>query len=528
VPRLVRLSLVAVLSAAVLLTLPALSSAVVPPGATATPADPAAERAREVLADVVDAFSSEPAARSSRPSRPTTDEHGRDMTLLLRDLGAALPALTGEDRRSAEAFLARPTDQPGGDGSICSGCQPVVLDGTVATSATEHFLVHYQTAPPPLCIPPVCRNQVTTPAQLTSTKAVLEEVWDKEIGALGFRKPLGDQDETSFGTDGNPDAKIDVFLTDVGYDGIYGYVSSDDFSERQVAPYIVLDNDFTEFQLGPQYSLRVTVAHEFFHAIQFAYDVGEAAWFTEGTAVWIEDVAYPTINDYLQYIQLSQVARPLQPVNTTGGLERYGAVTFWKYLTEGYNSNSLIRSIWTAADFPRNKNGLTATKDVLKARGYSWVPAFARSAIWATLPAGTYADRAGMIQALKNDGLAPGYWAKVTLGKSAGDTGTAKVSVDHLSSAPLVVYPGSSLPTQARLQIIVNAPDTALGTAARVQLRLKSGKVNYYTVNLSKTGYGTKTVGFNRTQVASAIVTLTNASLSIDNQSFTVRARIVY
>ncbi len=527
-PRLVRLSLVAVLSTGLLLTLSALSSAVPAPGAAATPADPAAERAREVLDDVVAAFSSHPAARPSRPSRPTPDEHGRDMTLLLRDLGVALPALTGEDRRSAEAFLARPTDQPAGDGSICAGCQPVVLGGTVETSATEHFLVHYQTARPLVCIPPTCRDQVTTPTQLASTKAVLEEVWDKEIGTLGFRKPLGDQNETSFGTDGNPDAKIDVFLADVGYDGIYGYVSSDDFSERQVAPYIVLDDDFDEFQLGPQHSLKVTVAHEFFHAIQFAYDAGESAWFTEGTAVWIEDIVYPTINDYLQYIQFSQAARPLQPVNTTGGLERYGAVTFWKYLTEGYYSNSLIRSIWTAADFPRSKNGLTATKDVLKARGYSWVPAFARSAIWATLPAGTYADRNGMIQALKDDGLAPGNWAKVTLGKTAGDTGAARVSVDHLSTAPLVVSPGSSLPTQARLQVIVNAPDTALGSAARVQLRLKSGKVKYFTVALSRTGYGTKTIGFNRTQVASAIVTLTNASLSIDNQPFTVRARIVY
>lgn len=523
-PRLARLSFIAFLSATLLLTLPALSTAspVVPPTVppTAAPGDGAADRAREALADVVAAFSSDPAARSSRPSESRTDEHGRDVTLLLRDLGFALPHLSGEDRRTAAKYLARPTDS-GGDGSICTGCQPVVLNGNVETSATQHFLVHYQTAPPLLG-----RNQVTTPEQLATTKAVLEEVWDKEIGTLGFRKPLSDAATSPSAS--NPDAKIDVYLVDIGDDGLYGYVSSDDFSNRQVAPYIVLDNDYQEFQLGPVKSLKVTVAHEFFHAIQFAYDAGETAWFTEGTAVWVEDIVYPTINDYFQYLRVSQFARPLQPVNTTGGLERYGAVTFWKYLTEGYYSNSLIRSIWAAADFPRGKNGLTATKDVLKARGYPWVSAFARSAVWATLPPGTYGDRNGMVQALKNDGLAPGYWAKVTLGTTSGDSGTAKVSVDHLSSAPLLVYPGSSLPTQAKLQIIVNAPDTALGTAARVQLRLKSGTVKHFTVPLSKTGYGTKTIGFNRTQVGWAVVTLTNASLSIDNQPFTVRARIVY
>lgn len=510
-PRLVRTSLVAVLAAALLLTLPAFSNAVPVPEAPRAAADAPGAKAREVLDDVIAAFSAKPAGRTSRP---TTDEHGRDMTLLLRDLRAALPDLTGEDKRSAEAFLARPTD-PGGDGVICQGCKPVVLNGTIATSATEHFLVHYQTDPPFLG-----RNQVTTPQQLATTKDVLEKVWDEEIGKLGFRKPVGDQNEPSAGSASNPDGKIDVYLADIGDDGIYGYVTSDTDS-AQPAPYVVLDNDFTEFASGPQYSLKVTVAHEFFHAIQFAYDATESAWFTEGTAVWMEDIVYPTINDYLQYLQFSQIARPLQSANTTGGLERYGAVSFWKYLTEGFSSNSLIRSIWTAADLPRKKNGITATMDVLKARGHSWVPAFARYGIWATLPAGTYGDRAKMLPYL-------GYWAKTTLSRTAGDTGARKVSINHLATASLYVAPSSTLPTQAKLQITVNAPDTAQATAARVQVRLKSGKVVYYTVPLTTTGNGQKTVSFNRTSVGGVVVTMTNASVSINNQPFTVRARVVY
>lgn len=510
-PRLVRTSLVAVLAATLLLTLPAFSSAVQAPTTPRTAADDTAgARARAVLNDVIGVFSPEPAGRSARP---TTDEHGRDVTLLLRDLRAALPSLSGDDRRTAQSFLARPTDS-GGDDVICQGCQPVVLNGTVATSASEHFLVHYQTSPPFLG-----RNQVTTSQQVAATKSVLEKVWDDEIGRLGFRKPLGDQNEPSSGTSGNPNSKIDVFLADIGDDGIYGYVSSDSNTAQQ-APYIVLDNDFSEFALGPQNSLKVTVAHEFFHAIQFAYDASETAWFTEGTAVWIEDIVYPTINDYLQYLRYSQIVRPLQSANFTGGLERYGAVTFWKYLTEGYNSNSLIKSIWTAADFPRNKNGIRAAMDVLKARGYAWVPAFARSAIWNTLPPGTYDDRAIFPK--------PGFWAKATLTRAASDTGRRTVSVNHLASAPLYVYPGSTLPGQAKLQITIDAPDTAQASAARVQLRMRSGKVLYDTVRLTSTGYGTRTVSFNPTQVAAAIVTLTNASVSINNQPFAVRARIVY
>lgn len=520
--RLVRLSLPAILSITALLALPALSNAV--PGPVAAPiaapaADgPPAERAREVLADVVAAFSGKPAARSSRP---TTDEHGRDVTLLLSDLRAALPALTGDERRTAQTYLARPTDEPVGDGAICQGCNNVKLDGTVETSATAHFLVHYQTSPPLLG-----RNQVTTPEQLAFTKAILESVWKKEIVDLGFRKPLVDDDEPSSGSAGNPDSKIDVFLVDVGDDGIYGYVNAES-NGAQVAPYIVLDNDFEEFQLDPASSLRVTVAHEFFHAIQFAYDASEAPWFTEGTAVWVEDIVYPTINDYFQYLGLSQIARPRQSVNTTGGLERYGAVTFWKYLSEGYQNRGIIRSVWNAADFPQNRNGITAVKDVLSYRGYAWAPAFARSATWATLPVGTYADRKGMLQALKNDGLQPGYWAKVTLGKWSNDTGSARVAINHLASAPLIVYPGSSLSTRAKLRISVDAPSSASWSAARIQVRLKNWKVVHYSIPLNSSGVGARTVGFDRTQVASVVVTLTNARITLDNQSFVVRARIV-
>ncbi len=511
--RYVRTSLVAVLASALLLTLPAFSTAA-PVVSTPAPAvaDAASDRAREVLADVVAAFSAKPAARASRP---TTDEHGRDVTLLLRDLRAALPALRGDDKRTAQTYLARPTDQPSGDTNFCGSCR--LTDGTVSTSESQHFVVHYQSvAPNPL----LGRNQVTAPEWLAETKSVLEKVYNAEINNLGYRRPKSDG--PSSGTASNPNSKIDVYLVDIGDDGIYGYVSSDS-GGAQVAPYIVLDNDYNanEFAQDPEESLRVTVAHEFFHAIQFAYDATETAWFTEGTAVWIEDIVYPTINDYLQYLRFSQIANPLQPANTTGGLERYGAVTFWKYLTEGFNSNSLIRSIWTAADFPRKKNGITAAKDVLKARGFPWVPAFARYNIWTTLPAGTYDDRALMTKYL--DGA-----AKATLTRSSSDTGLLRVSINHLASAPLYVFPGSDLPTQAKLQISVNAPDTAQGTAARVQLRMRSGKVLYYSVALTSTGFGTRTVSFNRTSVAAAVVTLTNASVSINNQPFSVRARVVY
>jgi hypothetical protein len=47
----------------------------------------------------------------------------------------------------------------------------------------------------------------------------------------------------------------------------------------------VLDDDYStsQFPDPPLVSLDVTAAHEFFHAVQFAYDYFEDSWLMEGT-----------------------------------------------------------------------------------------------------------------------------------------------------------------------------------------------------------------------------------------------------
>ena len=56
----------------------------------------------------------------------------------------------------------------------------------------------------------------------------------------------------------------------------------------------------------PELAIRVTVAHEFFHFIQFTYydtdNYSSFPFIYEASAVWMEDEVYPQIDDYLQYI----------------------------------------------------------------------------------------------------------------------------------------------------------------------------------------------------------------------------------
>ncbi len=103
------------------------------------------------------------------------------------------------------------------------------------------------------------------------------------------------------------DNKFDVYI--INMPGSFGYTSYDD------APpdvYIVLDNDFATVpeNLDPEGNqkgaIKVTAAHELFHAFQFQYttDVTNNGWWMEATSTWLEDEVYPEVKDYLNYVGL--------------------------------------------------------------------------------------------------------------------------------------------------------------------------------------------------------------------------------
>ncbi len=131
----------------------------------------------------------------------------------------------------------------------------------------------------------------------------------------------------------------------MGAQGLYGFCTS----EKQFRPngpfdawaYCVLDNDYRPGQfpsLTPLENMQVTAAHEYFHAVQFAYDAFEDSWFMEATATWAEDEIFDDINDNLQYLRRGPLRRPQVPLDKfeLGGLHQYGDWIFFRYLTEQF------------------------------------------------------------------------------------------------------------------------------------------------------------------------------------------------
>ena len=174
-------------------------------------------------------------------------------TLAMRDLFAAYPALATTQRTEARRVLARPTDgtnDPYGDGYTVSAKR----------KCAGHFCIHWV---------PTTSDAPPSKAWVDTTLTTMNQVWRKEVGTLNYRRPIKD------GHHGGS-SKFDVYLKDVGADYLYGYCAPEYVKAghpREASGYCVLDNDFASSQYGgakPVNSLRVTAAHEFFHAVQFA------------------------------------------------------------------------------------------------------------------------------------------------------------------------------------------------------------------------------------------------------------------
>ena len=166
----------------------------------------------------------------------------------------------------------------------------------------------------------------------------------------------------------------------------------DPFDLRSVPAFLELDNDYQhvyQYKDQPLYAVRVTIAHEFFHAIQFGMDWTEFEnlYWLEMSATWSEEYNYDDINDYYNYLPyfLDEPLQSLQRFSTGGDLHPYGSVIFAIYLSETYGPD-IIRAIWEKCrDMGVGGNFLKAADaviDSVSAGAANFGSAFAEFAKW--------------------------------------------------------------------------------------------------------------------------------------------------
>jgi hypothetical protein len=123
---------------------------------------------------------------------------------------------------------------------------------------------------------------------LDSLAIILDSVYSFEVIYLNFPKPKGIKDDF-----------YDIFITPISD---YGYTEL--ITENPIRTQIVLSNDFSNYYTNGLEAVKVTLAHEFHHAIQFHYKLPDKdIFFYEMTSTSMEEFVFPEVNDYINYIK---------------------------------------------------------------------------------------------------------------------------------------------------------------------------------------------------------------------------------
>lgn len=268
------------------------------------------------------------------------------------------------------------------------------------TYATDHFFLHYtdngvdaiyhfstQTIEPGV------------PDYIVMSGRILDSVWNHTVGDIGFKAPISDgyyNNGAGGGNGGN--GLFDVYFRNLANLRYYGatYVDSiaDTIPTWVGTGYMELENDYAEpvfhdYNGNPLEAIRVTAAHEFTHACQFALDLQEFerqypdrdfAWM-EMSATSMEEEHYPDVNDYAKnyvfyfYIapswsirvgtEISGGTDNLGRLNDWLSLHQYGAAVFPIYLDIKFGPQ-IIADIWDRCGQVKGPNWISATDAAIR------------------------------------------------------------------------------------------------------------------------------------------------------------------
>lgn len=437
----------------------------------------------------------------------------RDGTPVLRDLFVRLPQLGPRERRLARGLLARPTDGRRAPGAPRYTVRARHLCGA---NLCLHWVARTRNAPPL-----VDADHDRIPDWVETTRAVFAHVWAVEVGRFGYRRPRADLGSGPH-RGGNPNGKLDVFLADIGAEGMFGYCTSDDprhyprYRYFDRSAYCVVDDDFAATQFEGQESgleaLEVTAAHEFFHAVQFAYDVAEDLWLLEGTAVWMEDEVYDDVNGNVDFLDVSALTVPQASLDRGHGGFEYGSWLFFRFLSEYFGPEavsdpSVIRAIWRRADASRrgpDDYSLRAIQRVVAGRGRPFRDVFAAFGLVNRSPSAWYEEGV--------EYPAPGATAEYLLSPAAPGSGAQAATLNHLAARYFTFRPEVNVPASAQLRVSVDLPSSAYGPRATLVVSLSPGERVQVPIPLNPFGDGAAVVPFDPATVTAVDLVLTNGS----------------
>ncbi len=252
------------------------------------------------------------------------------------------------------------------------------------SASSAHFRFHYDKTGDD-AVPSTDSNNNNIPDYVEFMAAEFENVYEKEIENLAFVAPPSD------GEEGGGNGSYDVYISNIDA-GTYGYVSPEttigdnpnsSATETQASTsWMAMRNNYEDFGVQED-AIKVTAAHEFFHAIQMGYNANSPSAFAfEGSASWMEEEVYPRIDDNFQYLE-SIFGSPDVAVNydftddndpdfNDFSTQWYGSWIFFQYVGENYGK-AVIKTFWENL---RAKTELEALNSALLTKNITVATAF--------------------------------------------------------------------------------------------------------------------------------------------------------
>lgn len=328
-------------------------------------------------------FSPEKPLRKHRglsPGHPIYRKCGTPIILEIRRVWKQLRKSTQDQLKW---IFLRPTDTGGGYDNE-THTLPTLWE-------TEHFTFHYTTgsdggsdSDAPVLTDTDDHGQGTetfndnnAPDFIENFGVYFEDTYTEEVTNRGYNTFPNDSALLDDSKNRNPDGnKYDVFVYSIG-DGLYGTTNPEEYPKSTSYSYIDVNNsyDWAPYNDDPDEiakgAMKVTAAHEFFHAIQFTYDTKEDSWWMEATSTYMEDEVYPDTNDLHNYMP-SWFEQCDVGLKKTDGSHEYGSFIFATRLSEVFGDD-IIRQIWVEM---MGAAGLTAISNALDQNGSSLAKEF--------------------------------------------------------------------------------------------------------------------------------------------------------
>ena len=198
-------------------------------------------------------------------------------------------------------------------------------------------------------------NENNIPDYIDSVAIVFNNVTNTLHNEMGYLLPPSDDYYTSTRDNGGSE-HYDVYLRNLS-SRYYGYVQPEEFAQgngdneqsntfkelNAFTSYMAIRNNYKNFPLEELNNIKVTIAHEYYHAIQFGYDGWEKPWLLESSAVWMEEEIYDEINDCYQYME-EWFNFPHRSLDESS-YHWYGSFIFFEYIEQHMGGISIIREI---------------------------------------------------------------------------------------------------------------------------------------------------------------------------------------